>query len=42
VGQLDFAIVNVARPAIGRKLRFPESDLQWAVAKCKPWLHLCL
>jgi EmrB/QacA subfamily drug resistance transporter len=28
---LDFTIVNVALPAIGRELRFAESDLQWVV-----------
>src|SRR6202012_5845064 len=28
---VDFTIVNVALPAIGRQLRFPESDLQWVV-----------
>ena len=28
---VDFTIVNVALPTIGRKLRFPESDLQWVV-----------
>ena len=28
---VDFTIVNVALPAIGRKLHFPESDLQWVV-----------
>ena len=28
---VDFTIVNVALPAIGRDLRFPESDLQWVV-----------
>jgi EmrB/QacA subfamily drug resistance transporter len=28
---VDFTIVNVALPAIGRELRFPESDLQWVV-----------
>jgi EmrB/QacA subfamily drug resistance transporter len=26
---VDFTIVNVALPTIGRELRFPESDLQW-------------
>jgi EmrB/QacA subfamily drug resistance transporter len=28
---VDFTIVNVALPSIGRKLRFAESDLQWLV-----------
>jgi EmrB/QacA subfamily drug resistance transporter len=28
---VDFTIVNVALPTIGRQLRFPESDLQWVV-----------
>ena len=28
---VDFTIVNVALPAIGRQLHFPESDLQWVV-----------
>ena len=28
---VDFTIVNVALPAIGRDLRFSESDLQWVV-----------
>jgi EmrB/QacA subfamily drug resistance transporter len=28
---VDFTIVNVALPTIGRALRFPESDLQWVV-----------
>ena len=28
---VDFTIVNVALPTIGRVLRFPESDLQWVV-----------
>jgi EmrB/QacA subfamily drug resistance transporter len=28
---VDFTIVNVALPAIGRDLRFAESDLQWVV-----------
>ena len=28
---VDFTIVNVALPAIGRQLRFAESDLQWVV-----------
>jgi len=28
---VDFTIVNVALPTIGRRLRFPESDLQWVV-----------
>ena len=28
---VDFTIVNVALPAIGRELDFPESDLQWVV-----------
>ncbi len=28
---VDFTIVNVALPTIGRDLRFPESDLQWLV-----------
>jgi EmrB/QacA subfamily drug resistance transporter len=28
---VDFTIVNVALPTIGRDLRFPESDLQWVV-----------
>jgi MFS family permease len=28
---VDFTIVNVALPTIGRQLRFPESDLQWLV-----------
>jgi EmrB/QacA subfamily drug resistance transporter len=28
---VDFTIVNVALPTIGRKLQFPESDLQWVV-----------
>jgi EmrB/QacA subfamily drug resistance transporter len=28
---VDFTIVNVALPTIGRELRFPESDLQWVV-----------
>ena len=28
---VDFTIVNVALPTIGRKLRFPEADLQWVV-----------
>ena len=26
---VDFTIVNVALPTIGRELRFPESGLQW-------------
>src|SRR5258705_9874363 len=26
---VDLTIVNVALPTIGRKLHFPESDLQW-------------
>src|ERR1700733_6676990 len=29
---VDFTIVNVALPTIGRQLRFPEADLQWLVA----------
>jgi EmrB/QacA subfamily drug resistance transporter len=28
---IDLAIVNVALPTIGRKLHFPQSDLQWVV-----------
>ena len=28
---VDFTIVNVALPTIGRELRFPESGLQWVV-----------
>ena len=28
---VDFTIVNVALPTIGRELHFPESDLQWVV-----------
>jgi hypothetical protein len=28
---VDFTIVNVALPTIGRKLHFAESDLQWVV-----------
>jgi EmrB/QacA subfamily drug resistance transporter len=28
---VDFTIVNVALPTIGRKLHFPESELQWVV-----------
>jgi EmrB/QacA subfamily drug resistance transporter len=28
---VDFTIVNVALPTIGRALHFPESDLQWVV-----------
>jgi EmrB/QacA subfamily drug resistance transporter len=28
---VDFTIVNVALPSIGRELHFPESDLQWVV-----------
>ena len=28
---MDLTIVNVALPTIGRKLHFPESDLQWVV-----------
>ena len=28
---VDFTIVNVALPDIGRELRFAESDLQWVV-----------
>jgi EmrB/QacA subfamily drug resistance transporter len=28
---VDFTIVNVALPTIGRALRFPEADLQWVV-----------
>jgi MFS family permease len=28
---VDFTIVNVALPTIGRDLRFPEPDLQWLV-----------
>ena len=28
---VDFTIVNVALPAIGRSLHFSESDLQWVV-----------
>jgi EmrB/QacA subfamily drug resistance transporter len=28
---VDLTIVNVALPTIGRKLHFPESDLQWVV-----------
>ena len=28
---VDLTIVNVALPTIGRKLHFPESDLQWMV-----------
>jgi len=28
---VDLAIVNVALPTIGRKLHFPEQDLQWVV-----------
>lgn len=30
---IDLTIVNVALPTIGRKLHFPESDLQWG---CTP------
>jgi MFS family permease len=29
---VDFTIVNVALPTIGRELRFPESDLPWMTA----------
>ncbi len=29
---VDLTIVNVALPTIGRKLHFPESDLQWVVS----------
>ena len=28
---IDLTIVNVALPTIGRKLHFPQSDLQWVV-----------
>ncbi|HZT66307.1 MAG TPA: MFS transporter [Acidimicrobiales bacterium] len=28
---VDFTIVNVSLPTIGRQLHFPESDLQWVV-----------
>ncbi len=28
---VDFTIVNVALPTVGRELRFPEADLQWLV-----------
>jgi hypothetical protein len=28
---VDFTIVNVALPTIGRRLHFPEADLQWVV-----------
>jgi MFS family permease len=28
---VDFTIVNVALPTIGRKLHFPQADLQWLV-----------
>jgi cyanate permease len=28
---VDLTIVNVALPTLGRKLHFPESDLQWVV-----------
>src|SRR6266851_6616158 len=28
---VDLTIVNVALPTIGRKLHFPESDLQWVI-----------
>src|SRR5580658_6784162 len=28
---VDFTIVNVTLPTIGRELHFPESDLQWVV-----------
>src|SRR5260370_23246143 len=28
---VDLTIVNVALPTIGRKLHFPQSDLQWVV-----------
>jgi EmrB/QacA subfamily drug resistance transporter len=28
---VDFTIVNVALPTIGRRLHFPETDLQWVV-----------
>src|SRR5712691_9908026 len=28
---VDLTIVNVALPTIGRKLHFPEADLQWVV-----------
>jgi MFS family permease len=28
---VDLTIINVALPTIGRKLDFPESDLQWVV-----------
>ena len=28
---VDLTITNVALPTIGRKLHFPESDLQWVV-----------
>jgi hypothetical protein len=28
---VDFTIVNVAVPSIGRSLHFPEADLQWLV-----------
>ena len=29
---IDLTIVNVALPTIGRKLHFPQSDLQWVVS----------
>ena len=28
---VDFTIVNVALPTIGRRLHFPQADLQWVV-----------
>ncbi len=28
---MDLTIVDVALPTIGRKLHFPQSDLQWVV-----------
>ena len=28
---VDLTIINVALPTIGRKLHFPEQDLQWVV-----------
>jgi MFS family permease len=30
---MDLTIVNVALPTIGRKLHFPEQDLQWVTAR---------
>jgi MFS family permease len=31
---VDFTIVNVALPAIGRELHFPQAGLQWVVTAC--------